>query len=262
MTRIHEPIEVRVSPAEIIRGDLRFTGNPGRDAVVFLHGFGSTRNGEKSAALEEACASTGWTFAAVDCRGHGTSDGTMRDLRGSRLLEDVDAFCDALTSRGIEKFYVVGSSMGGFLAAWYALDAEKVAACVMIAPAFRFIQRRWDSLTEFQRAYWKQAGFVRYKNEWIDVEVGYGLVEERGQYPFEELLSRWSKPALIFHGTADETVPVEDSLEFHRGAAGGAIELRLFGKGGHRLNEHKEEMASHALRFFERVRLASRLASS
>ena len=43
-------------------------------------------NGEKTQAVEAACAARGWAFAAFDFRGHGTSAGTMLDLRPSGLL--------------------------------------------------------------------------------------------------------------------------------------------------------------------------------
>src|SRR5437764_535063 len=60
-----------------LSGKLSFRGAPGPDAVLFVHGFGSTHAGEKSAALESACARRGWTYAAFDFRGHGASPGTL-----------------------------------------------------------------------------------------------------------------------------------------------------------------------------------------
>ena len=39
-----------------------FLGEAGKDtAVVYVHGFGSSRRGEKVQALEAACARRGWT---------------------------------------------------------------------------------------------------------------------------------------------------------------------------------------------------------
>jgi pimeloyl-ACP methyl ester carboxylesterase len=120
---------------------------------------------------------------------------------------------------------------------------------VLIAPAFRFLDRRWNLLSEFERRYWKEAGWIRYKNDSIDVEVGYGLMEERMLYLSEALAERWTKPALIYHGTADDTVPYGDSVDFLQKASGGRIELRLFKNGDHRLTEYKDEIAAEACRF-------------
>jgi uncharacterized protein len=251
-TRTYEPVSIRVSSNETLRGDLFFTRAPGETAIVFVHGFASNRRGEKSLAIEDACTNAGLTFAAFDFRGHGESDGSMRDLRASRLLEDLAAVRDCLTARGIRRLFLIGSSMGGMASAWFALQSAEVHACVFIAPAFRFLERRWHSLSDMEREYWRQAGHVRYKNEHVDVEVGYCLVEEWQSYLFEQLVSRWTKPALIFHGLADDTVPIGDSVEFQQKAAGNDIELRIFKSGTHRLSEFKEEMAGEALRFFSR----------
>src|SRR5688572_7186321 len=42
-------------------------------AVVWVHGFGSHRGGEKAETVRAECARRGWTFAAFDFRGHGES---------------------------------------------------------------------------------------------------------------------------------------------------------------------------------------------
>ena len=76
-----------------------FAAEPGDKAIVYVHGFGSTRGGEKSLALEKACAARGWTFVAFDFRGHGGSSGRMLDLRGTALLEDLEALKDHLEGK-------------------------------------------------------------------------------------------------------------------------------------------------------------------
>src|SRR5258708_5906090 len=83
-------------------------------AVMWVHGFGSHRGGEKAAAVCAECARRGWAFAAFDFRGHGASSGTMRELRASRLIEDLAAVRDFLAARGHTRLGLVGSSMGGF----------------------------------------------------------------------------------------------------------------------------------------------------
>src|SRR5581483_4458871 len=118
-------------------------------AVVYVHGFGSTRAGVKADALEEACARRGWTFASFDFRGHGASTGTLLELRGTLLLEDLEALRDYLVSRGIPRVCLLGSSMGGWAAAWFAMrHPHSLLACALIAPALRFLESRWALLTE------------------------------------------------------------------------------------------------------------------
>jgi alpha-beta hydrolase superfamily lysophospholipase len=235
-------------------GYLSFLGEPGPDAVLYVHGFGSTRGGIKADALEAACVRRGWPFAAFDFRGHGRSGGSLLELRGSGLLEDLAAVAEGLEGRGIRRLFPVGSSMGGWAAAWFALNRGPVAvpALGLIAPAFRFLQRRWDTLTEAQREEWRRTGRLRIRNQWVDLEIGYGIVEETDRYQPEALAARWQTPLLIYHGMADDTVPVADSLAFVEHAALPDIELRLLKGGDHRLLKYKDFLSDEFCRFFGR----------
>src|SRR5262249_4286298 len=144
---IQETVRIPLAQGELV-GDLSFAQLPGEWAVVWVHGFGSKRGGGKAPAGEAACSRRGGAVAPVDFRGHGQSSGAMRDLRATGLMDDLDAVRGYLSSRGIRRFGLIGSSMGGFAAAWYALRAGRdvVPACVLLAPALRFIQARWETL--------------------------------------------------------------------------------------------------------------------
>jgi pimeloyl-ACP methyl ester carboxylesterase len=251
--RQHEALRLPLPAGGQLVGSLSYSDSPGSACVLYVHGFGSTRAGEKAEALEAACARRGWTYAAVDFRGHGGSPGTMLDLRGSALQEDLGRLRDHLAELGVHRLFPVGSSMGGWAGAWFALrHRESVPACAVVAPAFRFLEHRWEELDEAPRADWQRTGRHRYRNQWLDVELGFGLMEERDRFAFERLTAEWSTPLLIFHGMHDETVPYTDSLEFARRAAFGGIELRLFKSGDHRLLAFKDELAEGACAFFAR----------
>jgi len=243
-------MEIALPTGDVLRGDF----NPGTDpAVVYVHGFGSHRGGEKALALANECARRGWTFAAFDFRGHGASTGLMRDLTATRLLEDLSAVRSFLVDRGHERLHLVGSSMGGFAAAWFvAKYPEAVGACVLLAPAFRFLDRRWEALTDAERDEWKRTGVLRFRNEWVDAEIGYQLVEERAAYDPAELTRRIRNPLLIHHGLADDVVPAVDSLAFVEATTNPDVELRLIKAGDHRLTVFRDEIAAEACRFFER----------
>jgi pimeloyl-ACP methyl ester carboxylesterase len=248
-----QQVELRLSSGEVLRGDL----NPGTRrtdfAIVYVHGFGSNRGGEKAAALAAECARRGLTFAAFDFRGHGQSDGQMRALTASQLLEDLAAISSHLASCGYRWLGLVGSSMGGFAAAWFTTRRlEAVVGCVLIAPAFRFLQRRWEELNDAERADWKLTGVRRVHNEWIDVEIGYGLVLERNDFDPAVLARNWKTPTLIVHGLFDEIVPPSDSLTFVRETPFADVELRLLHTNDHRLTAYKDEIAAEACRFLER----------
>lgn len=222
-------------------------------AVVYVHGFGASRMSEKPRALEQACARRNWPFVSFDFRGHGLSTSTMLELRGSRLLEDLEGLARYLAGRDISRLYLVGSSMGGWASGWFALrHPELIPACAMIAPALDFVRGRWNKLSELERKQWQDTGRLRVKNVWIDTEIGYGLVEESDNFPYERLINDWQKPLLIFHGMKDDAVSHTQSMAFIDKVSAQAVELRLYKNGDHRLVERKDEMAEAACEFFAR----------
>jgi uncharacterized protein len=250
MSRTSETIHIPLSEGHSLRGSLSVSEATSDFAILYVHGLGGHRGGEKSAALEDACAKRKITFAAFDFRGHGESSGSTRDLKGSQLLEDLLAIQRFIQTRGIRRIGIVGSSMGGWATSWFTLlHGISVVGCVLLAPAFRFLYRRWDSLSPDQMSEWQRTGFLRLENEWINIELGYGLIAEREQFPCERLMQEWSKPLLIFHGLVDNVVPIQESWEFVEKTPYLQVELRIFKDGDHRLVNYKDEIAQEACRF-------------
>lgn len=223
-------------------------------AVLWVHGFGSHRGGEKAEAVRAECARREWTFAAFDFRGHGESAGEMAELTASRLLDDLETVVLHLRTLGISRLGLVGSSMGGFASAWFAKrHPEAVVGCVFVAPAFNFLDRRWNSVTDAEREEWRRTGRRAFRNEWVTCELGYGLIADREQFPLRELATGWHHPTLIFHGCADDIVPDQDSLEFVRRVPPGDVELRLLRDGDHRLTTYKDRIAAGVGELFTRT---------
>jgi pimeloyl-ACP methyl ester carboxylesterase len=246
-----DAVQVPLPAGGHLQMTLDLPGGPA--AVVFVHGFGSDRRGEKARAVRTECARRRWNFAAFDFRGHGESSGTMPELRGSGLQADLEAVRLHLLGRGVGRLFLVGSSMGGWAASWYALaHPQSVAALALIAPAFRFLHTRWEGVDARAQDDWRQTGRLRFTNPWLDVELGYGLVGERDQFDPDALADRWQTPALIFHGVRDEVVPWRHTTDLVERTAFAAIEVRLLADGDHRLSAHAGQIAAEACRFFER----------
>jgi pimeloyl-ACP methyl ester carboxylesterase len=225
----------------------------GASALLFVHGFASVRNGDKAQALEAMCVQRGWTFAAFEFRGHGASSGTLLDLRGDALLEDLELIRSHLASRGVTHLFPVGSSMGGWATAWFAQrHPEALPAAAFIAPAFEFIRGSWSRLSEDeQRAFrttrrLKAFNIGRNREEAVD----YALVEQADRFPPEELAQKWTTPALIFHSLQDDAVSYRVSVDLLACTPCTDIELRLFTGGDHRQPSSAATMAEEIGRFF------------
>jgi pimeloyl-ACP methyl ester carboxylesterase len=240
-----------------LSGYLSHGDSIGTAALVYVHGFASIRTGDKATVLEVMCAHRGWTFAAFDFRGHGSSSGTLLDLRGTTLLEDLEAVRTYLSQAGMTRLFPVGSSMGGWATSWFALrHADVVPAAAFIAPAFEFVRGRWGRLSQderlaFQR--FRRMTVVNYGRDRTE-EIDYGLVEQADQFSSEELARSWRTPALIFHSLRDDSVPYQDSLALLQRTTSSAIELRLFTGGDHRQPAPVAAMAEEIGRFFAPMR--------
>jgi pimeloyl-ACP methyl ester carboxylesterase len=108
---------------------------------------------------------------------------------------------------------LIGSSMGGYLAALYAARHPEVRRIALLAPAFGFA-RRWP-LTLGQERFeeWRRTGVLDFYHyaEQRTLPLRYALIEDALRYEDEPDVRR---PALIFHGAHDTVVPPEVSLQF------------------------------------------------
>ncbi|MFN0120947.1 MAG: alpha/beta hydrolase [Blastocatellia bacterium] len=246
--RTQDNIDITAPDGQHIRGVYSHSGATA-PLVIFAHGFGSTRHGEKAAALENECARRGWGFIGFDFRGHGASAGVMRELRAARLLEDMDLILARAATRSAGPVFLVGSSMGGWATAWTATrHPARIAACALIAPAFSFPELR--QITPAARAACLRRGWMRFQNEYLDVEISAALLSDTAQFPPASLLGGFHTPCLIFHGMRDGIVPHGGSMDFVSRCAETDIELRLYKTGDHRLNEIRREIAAGACDFF------------
>jgi pimeloyl-ACP methyl ester carboxylesterase len=255
--RMRERVRIDLANGEYLHGDFSYQDISRAPAVVYVHGFTSRRRGEKSTALEACCACRGWTYVAFDFRGHGDSSGTLRHLRASGLQSDLDAVADYLAAREITRLHLVGSSMGGWASAWFAVrHRELVRACMFIAPALEFLRGFWNLLPPQQQQAWQRTGRYPARNlaRGTEEELDYAMYEEAEAFSLPALTERWSTPALIYHGMQDDVISYRTSLEFVSSCPFPLMELRLLKDGDHRLHRYAEPMAEAACSFFAAIR--------
>ncbi len=111
---------------------------------------------------------------------------------------------------------LMGSSMGGYLAALFAAaHPDRVARVVLLAPAFDFANRWAGALGGETVENWRADGSMAvFHYGWRrQARVGWGLFEDSLLHaPFPDV----QRPTLIFHGTRDAVVPSSLSEEFAR----------------------------------------------
>ncbi|HSB18728.1 MAG TPA: YqiA/YcfP family alpha/beta fold hydrolase [Anaeromyxobacteraceae bacterium] len=172
--------------------------------ILYLHGFASGPSSAKGRAFEELFGRIGVALQRADLTPG--ADGFERSTPLTMLAEAERA----LTATGARA--VMGSSLGGYLAALLASRHASVERLVLLAPAFRLFERWRARLTPEQVEAWKTEGL------WVDHHVtgnprriGYRFLEDAATLPaFPEV----RVPTLCFAGRRDETVPLEDVAAF------------------------------------------------
>ncbi len=163
---------------------------------VYIHGFASSPQSRKAEQFRSALASRG-----IHAEIPAMDQGDFEHLTISGQLSVVE---NALNG---EPASLIGSSMGGFIAALYASMHPEVSKLVLLAPAFGFA-RRWDQKiggpkpADFEVFHYGDKGPRR---------VHYGLIEDALRF---SAAPDFVQPALIFHGVHDDVVPIEYSKDF------------------------------------------------
>jgi uncharacterized protein len=170
--------------------------------IVYLHGFASGPTSKKAQFFRERFAQLGIGLEIPDL-----ADGRFERLTISGQLEVIERVsrCEPVT--------LIGSSMGGYLAALFAARHTEVDKVVLMAPAFCFSTRWPQTLGEATTQEWRLNGVLEvfHYGQGRTVELGYQLIEDGRQY---EDYPQVRQPALIFHGKNDTVVPSDLSVEF------------------------------------------------
>jgi pimeloyl-ACP methyl ester carboxylesterase len=169
---------------------------------AYLHGFASSAASKKGVHLRGVLASRGVDLLLPDL-----NRPSFEKLSVGAMLEHLDR---VHVEQGEPRWRLVGSSLGGWLAArWAELHPERVDRLVLLCPAFD-IPTRWPLLLPpgaFDR--WERDGELPYADaQGRVVPLHFGFVEEaRAHTPYPSV----GCPATVVHGTRDDRVPIESS---------------------------------------------------
>ncbi|MGE3173891.1 MAG: alpha/beta fold hydrolase [Planctomycetota bacterium] len=224
------------APGERVAVDLLDGARP---TWLFLHGLGSVRAGEKSAALFRHAAWRGRAAARFDFRGHGDSTGTIGVATMSELIDDA-----AFVLERIGPAIVVGSSLGGLVGAHLAARRpDAVRALALLSPALGFLPRMRRRLDA--------AGRLR-TSEDVEFAVHERALQDAERHDEDGLPARLPMPVFLAHGTDDELVPPALSERFAAAIPHDRKELWVVPGGDHRLSRDIDEILARMDSLFAR----------
>jgi hypothetical protein len=214
---------------------------------VYLHGFASSPSSAKARAFAAWGAERGLAIDALDLRVP-----SFEHLRFSAMKARVRAAIDA-AGGARARAVLVGSSLGGLLAARVAEEDPRVCAVFLMAPAFRLPERWRQRLGEAAWHRWRSEGSLEVDDHATKAKarIDFGFIEELeateassapdGGWPDVRV------PTCIVHGVNDEVVKVDVS----RSWSAGRQHVRLVElDDGHELGASIPRILSEASGFF------------
>ncbi|MEM7386085.1 MAG: YqiA/YcfP family alpha/beta fold hydrolase [Verrucomicrobiota bacterium] len=202
--------------------------------TLYLHGFGSSPESQKARFFQTRFAERGLTLELPNL--------VPGELANTTLTEQL-SIVNALTGR--DRVLLIGSSLGGFIAALHAARNDRVERLVLLAPAFGFPGRWKEKLGPEAIAQWKESDAHTVFNHAANCECSmrYQFLTDAEGYEEEPAITQ---PTLILHGIEDDVVPCSYSERFEAGRAN--VKLRKLAT-DHRFTESEDETWQQVERF-------------
>lgn len=227
-----------------LRGDVRTAGQ-NRPAVIICHGFKGFQDWGYFPVIANRLASAGYSAVSFNFSGSGVGEDGETFSEPERFgrntysgqLKDLQIVLDASSTGALDiqpsAIGLLGHSMGGGIAVLQSARDNRIQALVTWAATSRF-GRLWrrDQVPE-----WRRTGRIDVVNQRTgDVLPLYTDMLDDLEHNAKlldvcEAAANVSVPWLIAHGTADESVPVDDARSLH--AANSRSQLLLLDGAGH-----------------------------
>ncbi len=173
--------------------------------VLYLHGFASGPGSAKGKVIAERFARIGIHVERPDL-----TPGEMGFERSSP--SSMLAVAEDCLRSAPPPHVVIGSSLGGYLAALAASRGSRVERLVLLAPAFRLAERWLTRLSADEIRAWREEGLeTTHFATGTRRRIGFGFMEDALRWPaYPEV----RVPTLCIAGRRDEVVPLADVEQF------------------------------------------------
>ncbi|MBW2700147.1 MAG: alpha/beta fold hydrolase [Deltaproteobacteria bacterium] len=216
--------------------------------VLICHGMLSYKDSPKHLGLARQLAEKGLAVLRFDFQGRGDSPGDLMGLSFTRQVIEARAALETLRREtGVERFALVGSSMGGAVATILAASGLRgLEAMVTFAAVARPADLGPRMVDAKGLAVWRDRGWLDFEGE----RVGIAWFDDAQVTEVLGPAARVSCPWLILHGEQDDVVPVEESRALHE-ACPVHSRLEIITGADHQFNapEHLAQIMQRAVAF-------------
>jgi len=176
---------------------------------IYLHGFASSPQSSKASFFAKKLQDLGQSVDVPDLNGPDFENMTL-----SSQLQILDSCLNRVPKE--KPVVLFGSSMGGLIATLNVQTSPQVKAIVLFAPGFGLGNRLDGLVGAANYKTWAQDGHTTVFHYAFNCEkkLSYEFAIDAQKYETANL--RIKVPALVFHGSNDEVVPVSASKTFHK----------------------------------------------
>lgn len=172
---------------------------------AYLHGFASSSKSSKGQLFSRRFAARGEVLELPELN---RPDFARLTISGA--LEAIDEMAAAAPEA---RWRLIGSSMGGWLAAlWAEANPARVERLALLCPGFDLASRWPEMIGEEAMQTWRREGSMLWPDgAGVPTPVHWGFVEDAAQHAPRPAPAC---PILVLHGRQDETVPIEGSRDY------------------------------------------------
>ncbi len=222
--------------------DLRYLsdGSP-KPVIIFVHGFKGFKDWGYFNLMADTLAQSGFVVLKPNLSHNGTSPQHPLDFvdldafaqnNFTKEMDDLGVLIDHLYSPAfgvdtqevdVNRLFLMGHSRGGSLVILKGHEDTRVKGVVALA-AVSDLEKRWspESLAVWKK---ERIHYIPNSRTGQNMPMDYQIVEDfyahRARFDVPRAVKHLDKPLLAFHGTKDETVPVQsvDDIQRWNGAA-------------------------------------------
>ena len=204
--------------------------------IVFLHGFMSNIEGEKTKTIFTYAKKNKLGFLALEYSGHGKSTGKFTKGNISKWSKEVK-----ITIKNVVKknnFILVGSSMG----AWLSLNQfkyfeEQIKGFLGIGSAPEFLQNlMWKKFTKKIKSEIIKKGIYNLKHGNYEYPITHQLIKDGRKNKILNKKIRSQINVTMIHGSKDEVVPQSYSRKVLKIFSNAKKKLVIIKNGDHSLS--------------------------
>ena len=197
--------------------------------AIISNGFPSSKDGSTYIEIEKILNKLSVSTLRYDYSGLGESEGTMEEFNINKSVDDLESAVNYLHKNGFDQIALLGFSYGGIVSIVYAAQtgmSSNLKFLVLVSPVSNYKeQREMTGEVKYDKK-WKKDGFVIEEDRQGNIyRIPFLFYEELAKIEGIELASNIVCPTLVIHGSADEDIPVEQSIEIAKEMPNATLEI-------------------------------------